>query len=369
MSVDRRTLIGAAAVATAVTGAAEGRAQGARPVAASEPSAKAAPSRAKVIDVHTHMYTRRWRDALKAADDKDTKVLPGTPDEMISYRGNVYAWLYEEMFDWDLRIRNMDAAGVDVALISLTAPNVYWGTPQQSAEAARIVNGDFAAAEKKYGGRIRWFASLPWNQPDDAIAELRRAKADGAIGVCTLTNILGRALIDDLYRPVWREIEAMRMPVFIHPTTPFVDGLGLGKWGLANSIGFTTETTACFAKMIHSGFLDAFPKLNMIACHGGGTLPYLIARMDKLWEKSRGHKDIQRPPSSYLRRLYFDSIVYDQNTLDYLVETVGYDRVLYGSDYPFSIGDMPGILARVDALPPRQRDAIRSGNIPQIFDL
>src|SRR5690606_10600571 len=99
-----------------------------------------------------------------------------------------------------------------------------------------------------------------------------------------------------------------------------------------------------------------------IASHGGGSLPYLMGRFDRMWEISTGRRDVAQPPSTYLRRIYFDSIVYDQPTLHYLVATVGADRVLYGSDYPFRLGDMTGILGRVDALPPAQRDAVRGLN-------
>jgi aminocarboxymuconate-semialdehyde decarboxylase len=109
--------------------------------------------------------------------------------------------------------------------------------------------------------------------------------------------------------------------------------------------------------------------LQLIACHGGGAFPYLAARFDIMWERTVSARKNQAPPSTYLNRLWYDSIVYDQQTLDFLVERVGADRVLYGSDYPFSIGDMKGVLARVDALPAAQRDAIRSANAERLFDL
>ena len=139
---------------------------------------------------------------------------------------------------------------------------------------------------------------------------------------------------------------------------------------LANTIGFTTDSSLCFARMIHSGFFDEFPKLQTIACHGGGALPYLIARFDRMWNVSHiASGKIKSEPSSYLRRIYFDAIVYDQRTLEYLIDQVGLDRVLYGSDYPFNLGDMSGVLARVDALGAEKANAIRSGNTLKLFDL
>ena len=355
MSIDRRQLIAAVGAAALAGSAAAQR-------------APAAAARVPVIDVHTHMYTRRWLDALKASGDPDTVVVPGNP-ESIAYRGTNYAILASNMFDWQERIAKMDAAGVDIAVISLTAPNVYWGTARQSAEAARIVNDEYAEAQARWPTRIRWFASLPWDDADQAIVELHRAMKAGAVGVCMLTNIKGQALIDEKFAPVWAEIDRIDAPVFIHPTTPFVDGFGLGEYGLANTIGFTTDTTACFAKFLLSGFFDRYPRVRPIACHGGGSLPFLMGRFDRMWEISTARRDIAKPPSAHLRRIFFDSIVYDQRTMAYLVATVGADRVLYGSDYPFRLGDMAGVLGRVNALPPAERDAVRGLNAIREFKL
>jgi len=368
MSIDRRTLLGAAGALAAVTGSGTSVAQQSTPT-------KAAPSRAPVIDVHTHMYSPGWQKAVKDAKDPNFRLGEGADEGSLIYRGSSIGRIVPAMIDFDIRIKAMDEAKVDVALISLTAPNVFWGTPAQSAQAARMINDDFAAAQKKYDKRIRWMASLPWQNADDAIAELKRAKKNGAIGVCMLTNIVGSVLTAPEYRPIWKEIEAMDLPVFIHPTSPLTDNMNLtsdGEFGLFNSIGFMTETSVCFERMVFSGFLDVFPKLKLIACHGGGYIPYLFGRFDIMWtrgERLNIKKVIKDVPSSYRSRIWYDSVVYQQSTLEYLVKEVGADRVLYGSDYPFVIGDMKGILARVDALPPAERDAVRSGSALKIFDL
>jgi aminocarboxymuconate-semialdehyde decarboxylase len=327
------------------------------------------PSRARVIDVHTHMFSPGWMNQVDEANDPDFELGPGQPRALI-YRGLGIGAIVPAMLDFDMRIAAMDEAGVDIALISLTAPNVYWGNRSQSGAAARAINDDFRAAENRYDGRIRWFASLPWQHAEDAVAELRRAQESGAIGICTLTNILGTPLTAPEYRSIWREIEAMELPVFIHPTTPYTDGLGVQEYGLGNTIGFTTETSLCFIRMILDGFVDEFPNLKLIACHGGGAFPYLVSRFDRMWSvQNPSNRKIERAPSTYMRQFYYDSIVYDDNTLGFLVDSVGADRVLYGSDYPFSLGDMAGILSRVDGLPAEQRDAVRSGNAMQLFDL
>src|SRR5262245_19804053 len=354
MSMNRRELLagaGALAGALAAAVAARGEAQ---------------PSRVKVVDVHTHMYSHGWVKAVEEAADPTFRI---GENGALLYRRRSIGRMTPPMLDWDLRIKDMDDANVDVGLISLTAPNVYWGTRAQSVAAARSINDDYLAAQRKYDGRIRWFASLPFQHEADALAELRRAKENGAIGVCTLTNILGTALTEPQYRAIWRECAAMQMPVFIHPTTPFTDGMGLADFGLGNTIGFTSDTSLCFAKLILDGVLDELPDLQLIACHGGGAVPYLAARFDIMWQRTTGARKNTPPPSTYLNRLRCAPIGYDHASADFLVERVGSDRVLYGSDFPFTIGDMKGILARVDALPHAQRDAIRSGNAERLFDL
>jgi aminocarboxymuconate-semialdehyde decarboxylase len=341
-------------------------------LAAANPAAVlAAPKNVPAIDVHTHMFSKGWVDMVRANPDADTRIVQGARFEEVDYRGQRIVRMSPEMTDFDLRIRNMDAAGVDLALVSLTTPSVFIGDERVSLALSNRINDDFAEAQKHYPTRLRWFAALPWQYPEAAIRELRRARDRGAIGIGTTTNVSGKALTDPLFLPIWKAIEEMGMPVFIHPTTPYIDvsAMGMGEFGLANTVGFTADTSLCFMRMILDGFLDRFPKLEMIACHGGGTMPYLATRFDQMWSKGSSTRKIQNPPSSYFKRLWFDSIVYDQRTLAYLIDTVGVDRVLYGSDYPFLIGDMVGVLERVDRLPADQATAVRGANAKRLFNL
>ena len=355
MTIDRRTMIGGAA------------ALGALATATATPArAQRAPSK-PVIDVHTHMYSQGWMDVVNAS--KNDNFYLG-PNRALMYRGHGIGFISDAMLDWDIRIKDMDAAGVDIALISLTAPNVYWGSKTENAKAAHAINDDFMAAGLKYDGRIRWMASLPFQDEPAALEELKRARKNGAIGICTLTNILGTVLTDPRYKRIWREIEAMDLPIFVHPTTPYDDTQQLGEYGLGNTIGFTTDTSLAFARMIYDGFFDEFPKIKMIACHGGGGFPFLMARFDRMWEISdNARMKIKQPPSTYTKRIHFDSIVYDDNTLDFLIKQVGIENVLYGSDYPFRLGDMKGLRERVDRLGGEKADIIRHDNAMKLFDL
>lgn len=327
---------------------------------------------APVIDVHTHMYTNSWLDLIRAEGGPDYEVKESLDSPCtIFYRGASFCVLEDLHFDWDRRVENMKEAGVDMAIITLPAPSSFWGDADVSLEASKIANDDFAKAQAGHPDHIRWMASLPWEYPDAAVAELDRACDIGAIGVLTLGNINGRHLTDELFAPVWQAIDDRELPVLLHPTSPpGTPQLGLTQFAMVASIGFMVDTSVAIIRMIGDGFFDRFPNLKLIAAHAGATLPYLVGRLDRVFERTkRARVNIDRPPSEYLRRIYYDSVCYRREALELCIGVGGADNVMYGSDYPFNIGDMKGCLARVDALDDQVRDKVRGENAMRIFDI
>ena len=324
-----------------------------------------------VIDVHTHMIPQAWLDLL-TSDGGDYELRKTRAGQTaIHLAGAPFVTLMPEMFDYALRFKAMDAAGVDMAVLSLTGPNVFWGTHETSLKAARIANAAYAEAQKQYPDRIRFVASIPWEYPDDALAELARARADGALGVAALANIRGRDLIDPLFAPVWAEIDRQELPVFVHPTIPPGGReMRLDEYSLATPIGFMVDTTLAFARLILSGFLDRYPRLKLIAPHGGGTLPYLSGRLDRCYETIPACRAaIKEPPSAHLRRIFYDTVVYEPRALAMCVETGGAENVLYGTDFPHNVGDMKGILALVRGLPADHARKVAGENAKRIFKI
>jgi len=322
------------------------------------------------IDVHTHMLHREWLDLLKRRGGPRYSVAPvGALKDVIHMDGAPFMTPLPEMFDYDLRIRNMDRAGVDVAVVSLTCPNVYWGDAATSLEAARILNDDMASAQRTYLDRIRWFASLPWQHPSLALVELARARREGAVGVMVLANVDGKSLTDPTFSSIWQAIDEAALPVLVHPTAPpGVRDMDMSKHNLVPPVGFVFDTTIALARMFYDGFLDRYPNLKLIASHGGGALPYLIGRLDICHEKiptCRAQTGVA--PGEYMRRIYVDSVVFRQDALELAVSVCGPENVLYGSDYPHNIGDMAGCLARVDALASDIRNRVRGENARRIF--
>ena len=214
--------------------------------------------------------------------------------------------------------------------------------------------------------------SLPWQHPKLALAELKRACDElGAVGVMVLANISGESLTDKRFASIWKEIDRRGLPVLVHPSAPpGTAELDVMRYNLIASVGFMFDTSLAVARMIFDGFFDRYPNLKLIAAHGGATLPYIAGRLDICFANMPACRErISEKPSSYLKRVFYDSVVFQQSSLELAIEVGGETQVLYGSDYPHNIGDMKGCLARVDALPPAQRDAVRGGNAMRIFKL
>ena len=326
-----------------------------------------------VIDIHTHMLTREWIDLLRAhgGGKYSVRKTPAEQDAVHLYDAP-FMTLMPGMWDYDLRIAAMDKAKVDLAVVSLTCPNVFWGGREVSLKAARLVNDSMAEQQRARPDRIRWFASLPWQYAEDALVELDRTCAAGAVGVMVLGSIDGKDLIDPMFAAVWAEIDRRKLPVLVHPTAPQgVREMHMEAFNLIPPVGFMFDTTLAFAHMIFSGFLDRYPNIKLIAAHGGAALPYLAGRLDICHERIPACSAvIKEKPSRYLQRLYYDTVVFEQDALELCIKVAGSpDNVLYGSDYPHNIGDMAGCLARVNALPADQARRISSKNAERIFAL
>ena len=325
-----------------------------------------------VIDVHTHCLTEAWFDLLKrhGGPRYSVRTVAGGM-RAIHLDGAPFMTPVPAMFDYDLRIRAMNDVGVDVCIVSLTCPNCYWGGPEVSLEAARIMNDDMAAAQTAHPDRLRFFASLPWQYPERALPELDRAFVAGASGVMVLANIDGRPLTDDAFAPIGSAIDARALCVLVHPTAPpGVDAMDMVRFQLTASIGFTFDTSLAISRMIYDGFFDRYRKLRIIAAHGGGALPYLVSRMDQCFDNIPACREkISMRPSQYVDRILADAVVFAPEVLDLCLKVFGADNVMYGSDYPHTIGDMPGCLKRVDGLANGARDKVRGRNAMRVFGL
>ncbi|MBT5938662.1 MAG: amidohydrolase family protein, partial [Rhodospirillaceae bacterium] len=172
-----------------------------------------------VIDVHTHMLNDRWlATILEHGGGYTVKELGG--QRVIHCDDAPFMTLMDPMFDYAQRIKDMDAAGVDLAIVSLTCPSVYWGGEEISVSTAQMMNDDMAEQQSTYPDRIRFFATIPWQYPEKAIAELERACEKGAVGVFVSASVTGMSLTNPLFTSIWEAIDKRELPVLVHPGAP-----------------------------------------------------------------------------------------------------------------------------------------------------
>ncbi|MFA9430224.1 amidohydrolase family protein [Egicoccus sp. AB-alg2] len=322
-----------------------------------------------VIDVHTHMLVDGYVERLAAHGGRyEVRQVAehhnGHRDPIIAIRDLDYGvnapW--SAMYDWELRLRKMDEAGVDVALVSLTAPQANWGDAEVSTGTAAMVNDALAEQHAQNPDRIRFLATLPWPHPDRAVVELRRAAGQGAVGVTVLANIDGVTLAAPEFEPVWREIAELELPVLIHPTAP--PGVEqIARHGLHNAVGFHFDTTHALERLVALGHLERYPTLRVIGSHAGGFLPFVLGRMEMYRTVST------RSPRDYPGQLFVDSLAFSPEALDLTVRKMGAEHVLFGSDYPHNgdVDRMARFLGMVDALSPDEQAAVRGDTAAKLF--
>jgi aminocarboxymuconate-semialdehyde decarboxylase len=266
--------------------------------------------------------------------------------------------------DVRLRLAAMDAQGVDVQLVSPSPSHYHYWADEETAEKLYRLAGEATAAHcAQAPDRLRGLGLAPLQHPEQAVRALEHALDQGLLGVEISSHAPGRELSDPAYEPFWKRAEETGAILFLHPFGCTLDER-LDQWYLSNTVGQPTENAVALSHLIFSGVLDRHPELKLIAAHGGGYLPTHIGRSDHAWSaRSDAGAGCAHLPSSYLKRLYFDSLVHDPQVLRALIGAVGADRVLLGSDFPFDMGteDPVGAL-RAAGLSDPDFHAVRGGN-------
>ncbi|MCL8017248.1 amidohydrolase family protein [Streptomyces sp. AS02] len=319
-----------------------------------------------VVDFHGHLAVLA-ADALVAdtpglAAELAAERRGHSPESLAVNRAQL-GRLGPQLTDVAARLAALDEMGVDIQVVGPMPMHHYWADPDLAVGLARTVNQAVAehcvaAPERLYG-----LGTVPLQHPDLAVALLDRAVTEyGLYGISVSTTVEGRELADPAHDEVWRRAEELGAVVFVHPWGCSL-GARLATRYLGNTVGQPVETTVALSHLIFTGVLDRFPRLKLVAAHGGGYLPTYIGRSDHAWHTREDARGCAEPPSAYLRRMWFDSLVYTPRALRHLAEEVGADRIVLGTDFPFDMGvDDP--LARLDAagLAPGDRAAVAGGN-------
>ncbi len=262
--------------------------------------------------------------------------------------------------DLEYREQVLEQHGVTMQVVTLTTPGTHVEAPDVAAKLASVVNDEFREAMERRGRRFTALATLPLNDPKAALAEFRRATDElGMRGAMLFSNVNGIALSDERFWPLYEAADERAAVLYIHPAHPVNVDMMRQYW-LMPLVGFLFDTTLAAAALVFAGVPERFPRIRWALCHLGGAVPYLAERLDRgfhAFRDCRAH--IQRPPSTYLKDFYYDTVNFNQGALMLAIAFAGADHILAGSDYPHQIGSIPSMLAALAGLP--VSDADRAG--------
>jgi aminocarboxymuconate-semialdehyde decarboxylase len=293
------------------------------------------------IDIHAHYYPEQYLSLMATEGSRFgisfSTAHPGGP--IINVPGEIPAGPIGPSFiDLEQRLATMDSQGVAVQALSLTQPMVYFENGTFSRKLAAAFNDAVSAAHQAYPERFVGLATLPLQEPRLAAEELERIRAlPGIRGVYFGTNIIGEELSQRRLFPIYERIEDQGWPIFLHPVR-VIGNQRLETYFLDNLLGNPFETAVAAAHLIFGGVLDAFPKLEVCLPHAGGALPILAGRLDRGFHVRDECSRLPRSPSEYLRRFMYDTIGHSERVINYVVDLVGCDRIMLGSDYCFAMG-------------------------------
>ena len=294
------------------------------------------------VDIHCHVLSRRAQALAEphfTQDREPTLVFATDQTRNINQQQSVN--VAERMTVVEKRLTDMDAAGIDVQALS-PAPTqyYYWLDAELGREASRMVNDDVATMAKAQPRRFVAMGTVPLQDTRLAVEEMRRCVRDlGMRGIEINSNVCGEELASPRLAPFFAAAEELGVLLFLHPLG-FSQGERLSKHYFNNVIGNPLESTIAVSHLIFDGVFERHPQLCMCVAHGGGYLPGYFGRMDHAnAARDDCRVNISRPPSEYLRRLYFDTVVFDPEQLAYMVRRFGADHLLLGTDYPYDMAE------------------------------
>jgi aminocarboxymuconate-semialdehyde decarboxylase len=303
-----------------------------------------------IIDVHNHFYPPEYLDALKAGDSNVKLTIDAEGNPCVHYPGD-YNVAVRGHRDIAYRQTVIEKEGVDTQIITFTTPGTHVETPERAVRFARMVNDAYAKIVKERGPRFSTLATLPLCDPAASVTELTRAMTQLKFsGAMVFSNVNGVALADKRFEPLWAEANKLGAVIHIHPTDP-VGVEAMTDFWLMPLVGFLFDTTLAAAKLVFAGVPERYPNIKWVLSHLGGAIPYLAERLDRGWEAFPDCRvNIQKKPSEYLRRFYFDTVNFDPKAVRLAVDFAGAGQILAGSDYPHQIGSIPKMKESLAAL-------------------
>ena len=317
------------------------------------------------IDIHAHIIPEGFLRAYEKGEDWYGTV--ANASGMIRHNPRT-RWSPEQ------RIADMDSLGVDVHVLSTSG---YFYNYEKDAETitkmSREANDHVSQLTKDYPTRFAGLANLPMQDVNASVAELERSMTQlGLKGAMIGDHVNGKTYDDPEFLPLWKAAEELGAMLLIHQSGGTVVNPRSSKYHLPNSIGNLADRTVTFAAFVYGGVMDKYPDLRVCLSHGGGYVCFGIGRMDRGWQvRSEARVNIQKPPSAYLRNFYYDCLTHDESALRMIIDTVGVDRVLFGTDWPYDMMiDWPvSWLLGLESLSQEEKEAILWKNLEQLLDI
>ena len=301
-----------------------------------------------LIDVHSHHYPDSYLEACRHPDSGFTHYYRDDGRLIVLQDGAVALAAPQPLPPLEHRLKMMDDAGVDIQVLSVSAPNVFRLPEDIRGPLTRDVNDEFSDLAGRAAGRLRAFMSLPLPDIKASLAEIDRAlDLPWAVGIAVCTTIDAHTLDDERLWPVWEELSQRGTTVFCHPTVACCTE-GIKEYAIALALDFMAETTNAIGRLVYSGTFDRFPGIKWIFTHLGGSASLFVPRYDNYFHQfPECREKIDRPPSEIMKALHFDTCTMHPPALRCAVDTFGPDQLLFGSDYPHVPG---GIDRFVDVL-------------------
>jgi aminocarboxymuconate-semialdehyde decarboxylase len=300
-----------------------------------------------IIDFHNHYYPPKYLDALERGPSTVRITRDASNNPVLHYPGD-YNVAVPGHRDIDYREQVLRESGVDTQVITLTTPGTHVEEPVVAVRLAQLVNDAFAKVVSDKKGRFATLATLPLNDPAASVTELRRCMEQLHFrGAMLFSNVNGTALYDARFTRLYEVANELEAVLYIHPTNPISVEAMTDFW-LMPLVGFLFDTTLAAAGLVFSGVVEKFPDIRWVLGHLGGAIPYLAERLDRgfsAFKECRQH--IVQPPSSYLKKFYYDTVNFDSHAIELAINFAGSDHILAGSDYPHQIGSIEKMLKSI----------------------
>ncbi len=327
-----------------------------------------------VVDIHCHRECAPATEMMKAEAEKvgyaalsfgSALTKEVNQQQLLDIR--------PKMESLDERLADMDGMGVDIQAISIAPYQYYyWADAEVGRDVSRIINDDLAEAVATHSDRFVALGTIPLQNTELAVAELERCIEElGFKGVEINSQVAGDELSSPRLAPFFAKAEELGAVIFIH-TAGFTHPGRFTEHYFINLIGHPVEATLAISHLIFDGVMERHPGLKIVIAHGGGYLPAYAGRMDHAY---RARKDVREglpnPPSEYLKRFYFDTMVFEPDQLEFLIKKYGAEQILLGTDYPYDMGesDPVGLVSRVNGLSEKDYASICGGNAATLLNL